>query len=340
VLAGAIERVRGVRIAPADWSLDDLPAHLRMTFCVEDDDGTALASGRSLDALRDELRPVLQARLEHAVPALARHGMRDFDIGSLPRTVELPGGLRGFPALVDEGDAVGIRICETAGEQAFTMARGTRRLLRLTVASPRQWLIGQLGPQLTLALAAGPHDTVEAVIEDATSGALDALIVGGGGPAWDHEAFTALREQVRGELRPATLEVLRAFGRIMEAARAVRDRLDALPASAVLGPARQDVSRQLGRLVYPGMLAAAGLTRLDDVERYLRAAAQRLERLPTHVASDGKRMAEIHELEAQATGRSDLRWLLEEVRVAQLAPGPHVRPGATIRRVREALAAG
>ena len=342
VLAEAIERRRGVHIGAADWSLDDLPAHLRMTFCIEDEDEdrTVLASGRSLDALRDELRPALKARLEHAVPALTRHGMRDFDVDSLPRTVDLGGGsgVRGFPALVDEGDAVGIRVCETAREQAVTMARGTRRLLRLTVASPRRWVTGQLGPQLTLALTATPHDTLEAAIEDATSAALDALTVSGGGPAWDAEAFSALREHVRGDLRPTTLDALRALGEILEAARAIRERLDALPANAVLGPAREDVARQLGRLVYSGMLAAAGVTRLGDVERYLRAAAQRLERLATHAVADRERMAAIHELEAQAAGRSDVMWLIEEVRVAQLAPGPHVRPGATVKRVREALA--
>ena len=132
--------------------------------------------------------------------------------------------------------------------------------------------------------------------------------------------------------------MLVAFGQILEAARAVRDRLDALPASAVLAPARLDVARQLGRLVYPGMLAAAGVARLGDIERYLRAATQRLERLASHVAVDGERMAAIHELEAQAAGRSDVMWLIEEVRVAQLAPGPYVRPGATVKRVREALA--
>jgi ATP-dependent helicase HrpA len=340
VLAETIERLRGVRISPADWSLDDLPAHLRMTFSVEDDDGAVLASGRSLDALREELRPALKARLEHAVPALARHGMRGFDVDSLPRTVDLSGGLRGFPALVDEGDSVGIRVCETAGEQALTMARGTRRLLRLTVPSPRHWVTGQLGPQLTLALAAAPHDTLEAVVEDATSAALDALIASGGGPAWDPEAFAALREHVRGELRPTTLNALVAFGQILEAARAVREQLDTLPASAAFGPAREDVARQLGRLVYPGMLAATGLTRLADVERYLWAAAQRLERLARHVAADGERMAAIHELEAQAAGRRDVMWLIEELRVAQLAPGTHVRPGATVKRVREALAVG
>ena len=51
-------------------------------------------------------------------------------------------------------------------------------------------------------------------------------------------------------------------------------------------------------------------------------------------------MATIHELEAETAGRPDLRWLIEELRVAQLAPGPHVRAGATVRRVREALAVG
>jgi hypothetical protein len=51
-------------------------------------------------------------------------------------------------------------------------------------------------------------------------------------------------------------------------------------------------------------------------------------------------MGTIHELEAQASGRPAAMWLIEEVRVAQLAPGAHVRPGATVKRVREALAVG
>ncbi|MGH2863528.1 MAG: ATP-dependent RNA helicase HrpA [Solirubrobacteraceae bacterium] len=340
VLAAAIQRRRGPRIGASDWSLEALPAHLRVSFSVEDEDGTVLGSGQSLDALRDQLRPVLKARLQLEVPELARHGMRGFDIESLPRTVDPPGGLRGFPALVDEGETVGVRICETADEQAATMARGTRRLLRLTVPAPRQWVLSQLGAPLTLALTAAPHDNLEAMLEDATSAALDALMASGGGPAWDAEAFEALREHARGEVRPATLQALSALGRIIDAARGVREQLDVLPASAVFGPAREDVARQLGRLVYPGMLAATGLARLADVERYLRAAAQRLERLPRQVAADGQRMLVIHELESQTAGRRDVMWLLEELRVTQLAPGPYVRPGATVKRVREALAGG
>ena len=338
VLAEAIERLRGVRIGASDWSPEALPSHLRMTFSVEDEAGTVLASGPSLDALRLELRPLLKARLQRATPTLVRHGMRGFDVESLPQTVELPGGLRGFPALVDEDDAVGIRICDDAGEQAMTMAGGTRRLLRLTVPSPRRWVTTQLGGQVMLALAAAPHDSLDAAIEDATSAALDALITSGGGPAWDAQAFAALREHVRGELQTTTLEAMLALGRILEAARAVREQLDVLPANAAFGPARLDVARQLGRLVFPGMLEAAGLARLDDVERYLRAAVRRLQRLARQVVADRERMTAIHELEAQAAGRRDVMWLIEELRVAQLSPGAPMRPGATVKRVREALA--
>jgi ATP-dependent helicase HrpA len=309
-----------------------------MSFSVEDEDGSVLASGRALDALRDQLRPLLKARLEHDVPTLTQSGMRGFDVDSLPQTVDLPGGLRGFPALVDEGDSVGIQICETAEEQAHVMALGTRRLLSLTVPSPRNWILGQLGAQLTLALTAAPHGNLEAVVADATSAAIDALVASGGGPAWTAAAFAALSEHVRGELRPKTLEALTTLARILAAERFVTERLDALPANAVLGPAREDIARQLGRLVYPGMLSAAGLARLPDIERYLLAAAQRLEKLPGRIGLDADRMATIQALEAQADGRSDVIWLIQELRVAELSPGAHVRKGATVRHVREALA--
>ena len=49
--------------------------------------------------------------------------------------------------------------------------------------------------------------------------------------------------------------------------------------------------------MYPGFVAATGVDRLADVERYLRAAARRLERLPDATAVDRDRMNAVHELE-------------------------------------------
>ncbi|MEA2192592.1 MAG: ATP-dependent helicase HrpA, partial [Solirubrobacteraceae bacterium] len=51
-VAREIERVRGVRVAARDFDLAKLPAHLRMSFCVEDAGGEVLARGEDLEALR------------------------------------------------------------------------------------------------------------------------------------------------------------------------------------------------------------------------------------------------------------------------------------------------
>jgi ATP-dependent helicase HrpA len=114
-----------------------------------------------------------------------------------------------------------------------------------------------------------------------------------------------------------------------------------------LQPARADVREQLRRLVYPGFVAATGEGRLADVERYLRAAVRRLERLPDAVAVDRDRMNAIHELERlyrerlTATARPEtlreVPWMLEELRVSHFAQALGVKGGASSKRIRRLL---
>ena len=65
-LAEEIEAQRGVRIPPDAWDLTRLPAHLKMTFRVEDENGKVVASGQDLAALREQARPTLRAALARA----------------------------------------------------------------------------------------------------------------------------------------------------------------------------------------------------------------------------------------------------------------------------------
>jgi ATP-dependent helicase HrpA len=104
------------------------------------------------------------------------------------------------------------------------------------------------------------------------------------------------------------------------------------------------VARQLGRLVHPGFVTAAGADRLPDIERYLRAAARRLERLPDAVATDRDRMNAIHELEElyrrrREAGASlpDVRWMLEELRVSHFAQSLGTRGPISSKRIRRLL---
>ncbi|MBS1870007.1 MAG: ATP-dependent RNA helicase HrpA [Actinobacteria bacterium] len=351
-LARELERARGVRVPRAAWDLAKLPPHLRMRFRVEDAGGALVAEGEDLATLREAVKPHLRERLAAATPSLERSGCRAWEFGTLPRALapRAAGGLSAYPALVDEGETVGVRLFETGAEQAGAMHAGTRRLLRLTVRSPIPWVVDRLGTADKLALMTSPHGTVGAALDDALSAALDALIASGGGPAWDAAAWERLRAHVAGALADETLATAQALVAVLNARRDAERRLDALPAAGPLQEIRLDVARQLGRLVHPGCATAAGARRLADVERYLRAASARLDRLPDAAGSDRDRMRTLHELEAAYAGRLaewpagepkppalyEVRWLLEELRVAQFAPALGAR--VTAKQVRRAIA--
>jgi len=135
---------------------------------------------------------------------------------------------------------------------------------------------------------------------------------------------------------------------IVDVERRVRERLAGLTA-APLAPVRSDVEAQLRRLIRPAFVTAAGTGRLADLERYLRAADRRLERLPGAPAADLARMREIHELEEAYRLRMDTRpapeglhevfWMLEELRVSLFAQALGTRGSVSAKRIRLALRA-
>ncbi|MEJ7798603.1 MAG: ATP-dependent RNA helicase HrpA [Solirubrobacteraceae bacterium] len=348
-VARELEALRGVRVTAGDFDLARLPAHLRMTFSVEGEDGEVLAWGEDLEVLRAAVRPRLRAQLAAAAVRFERSGLRDWTIGELPRTVELPDSdVRAYPALVDEGHTVGVRAFQTVKAQTTAMHAGSRRLLALTVASPLRAVQRDLHRAAALTLAGAPHGGAGALLDDAVVAALDATIAVAGGPAWDETAWLALRTRVAADLAERTAEIVGRAVEILDAAREVRLRLDALPSDEALRAARLDVAAQIGGLVYPGFLAATGADRLADVARYLRGAERRLQRLPDAPAADRDRMRVLHELEhdlrhrreAGDVGSPALRevgWMLQELRVSQFAQGLGVRGQISTKRVRRAL---
>jgi ATP-dependent helicase HrpA len=353
-LARELEALRGVRIPREAWDLDRLPTHLKMTFRVEDERGAVVAEGDDLDALREQVRPRLREALSSAAAPLEHHGLTDWTIGTLPNTVALPGtgqAVRGYPSLVDEGATVGVRVLETPEAQRVAMQAGTRKLLALNVPSPIRHVAGKLDNAAQLTLAAAPHASLRAVLEDATIAALEDLMAEAGGPAWDEAGFRRLRAHVAGHLADRTAQAVRDAVRILDAARDVERRLEPLARSVALAPARDDVRTQLRRLVHPGFITAAGVKRLPDVDRYLRAAERRLERLPDAPAPDLDKLRGVHDLEREYEARvaswpdgralpatlREVPWLLEELRVSHFAQALGTRGQVSAKRIRKQI---
>ncbi|HEX5496007.1 MAG TPA: ATP-dependent RNA helicase HrpA [Mycobacteriales bacterium] len=341
-LGRELHRLTGVAVPAGAWRPDQVPDHLRMTFRVTDEAGRTLAEGKDLAALAQRLRPTVQRTIS-ATPAAAeleRHGLRTWTLGDLPRVVEQRQDghlLRGYPALVDEGDAAGVRVFGNQAEAGESMGRGTRRLLLCNVASPVRYVAGRLSNRAKLTLTANPHGSLAALLDDCVACATDALVAGAGGPAWDPAGFDRLLDAVRAGLNAATLEVVSTVERVLVEYREVIERLDGLAgrptAGALIGPSLADVRGQLAGLVRPGFVAATGWPRVTDLPRYLRAAARRLDKLPEDPFRDQDRTASIERVAERyqqardrlrpgqpvPDGLREVRWMIEELRVSYFA---------------------
>ncbi len=130
--AAALGRVSGQRIPPEAFQEDKIPEALRMNLRVVDAAGQTLASGRDLNAVRQKLGEETAAIVgELDDPTWTRDGLKHWDFDALPERVEVRRGhvtIQAFPMLVDQGDAVGLRLAETP-QRAEQETRGALRRL-------------------------------------------------------------------------------------------------------------------------------------------------------------------------------------------------------------------
>ncbi|MEV7867118.1 ATP-dependent RNA helicase HrpA [Streptomyces sp. NPDC088124] len=357
-LARELQRMVGVPVAAEDFDLSRIPDHLKITFRIVDERRRKVAEAKDLEALRLQLRPKARKALSQAAAATAersggetieRTGLTEWTIGTLVRIFEThPQALnsvragetplagqpvKAYPALVDQGATVAVRLFDTEAEQRQAMWAGTRRLIMLNIpVNPAKFASDKLTNQQKLALSRNPHGSVQALFEDCATAAADKLIADHGGPAWDEESFRKLYDKVRADLVDATVRTVGQVQQILAAWQSCERRLKATN-SLVLVNNVQDVRDQLTALVPAGFVTLTGLRRLPDLMRYLVAVDRRLQQMPTAVQRDTTRMEKVHEmqdeyawlLEQLPRGRPvprevlDIRWMIEELRVSYFA---------------------
>ena len=343
-LARELQRMVGVPVTADDFDLSRVPDHLKITFRVVDERRRKVAEDKDLEALRVQLRPKARQALSKAAAATAgpsgesieRSGLTDWTIGTLDRVFETRRAgqpVKAFPALVDQGETVAVRLFDTEAEQQQAMWRGTRKLILLNIpVNPAKFASDKLTNQQKLALSRNPHGSIQALFDDCATAAADRLIAAHGGPAWDEASFRKLYDKVRADLVDLTVRTIGQVQQILAAWQACERRLKSTN-SLVLINNVTDVREHLARLVPSGFVTLTGLRRLPDLMRYLVAEDRRLQQMPTNVQRDTTRMEKVHEmqdeyawlLEQLPQGRPvpqevlDIRWMIEELRVSYFA---------------------
>jgi ATP-dependent helicase HrpA len=344
-MARELRLMVGVPFEPDDFDWSKVPDHLKITFRIVDERRRKLAEDKDLQALTLRLKPKARKALSQAAAATAertggesleRSGLTDWTMGALTQVFETRRAgqpVKAYPALVDDGDTVSVRLFDTEAEQAEAMWRGTRRLiLRNIPVNPAKFASERLTNAQKLALSANPHGSVQALFDDCAMAAADKLIADLGGPVWDEESYRKLYDKVRAEIVDTTVRAVGQVQQVLAAWQSCERRLKAVRSPALLANLA-DVRAQLDALVKPGFVTWAGVRRLPDLLRYLVAADRRLQQMATGVQRDTTRMEKVREmqdeyawlLEQLPQGRPvpaavlDIRWMIEELRVSYFA---------------------
>ncbi|MGL5816614.1 MAG: ATP-dependent RNA helicase HrpA [Phycicoccus sp.] len=348
-----------VRVTSADFDLGKVPPHLRITFRVEGARREVVASGKDLDAVREAASGAVGENVARAGSSIERTGLTRWSFGTVPTTFEgRAGGLavHGYPALVDEGTSVALRVLPDPGSADAAHRAGVRRLLLLSVTAPWTRVLGRLTNAQKLALADNPHGSVPALLQDCLDAAVDDIVTElAVGPVRTEQAWDAALSAVRAHVAARVVTVVEAVEPVLVEAAGVRRTLESLErgsAAAATAGARADVAAQLAGLVRPGFVAATGRARLPDVLRYLRAARHRLERAAANHREpvlqqtvDRVEAAYADLLDALPAARreaaevTDIGWLVEELRVSLFAQSMGAARPVSEKRVGAAIAA-
>jgi ATP-dependent helicase HrpA len=273
-------------------------------------------------------------------------GATSWVFGEIPPTVEVTHAghtVTGHPALVDEGETVGLRVLPSDAEARASSWGGTRRLLLLQLGSPLRTLDKALPNATKLALASSDRVPAAQAYRDVAAAAVDQLLVAHGGPVRDGAAFAALLAAVRDGFAAAAGGLARQVGEAVGRAQAIDAQLAAM-LTAAHDETVVDARAHLDRLLRPGWIADAGHDQLPDVVRYLRALEHRVQKARTDPARDRRHIAAIQRLEqeyrrlARRDPTGEVRTMLEELRVSTFAQSVGAKGGVSEPKVRAALA--
>ncbi|WP_448720826.1 ATP-dependent RNA helicase HrpA [Microbacterium natoriense] len=386
-LAKLIQPLANQLVTPNEFDDERVPAHLRMNFRAVDERGRIAGSSRDLAELQAQLSDrarssVARSIARSAAPgslslskgaspskgpvpskgvaavasaaSIERSGLTSWTFGDLPEVLDtrVAGGVvRGYPAIVDDGKSVSVRVEATADAAAAASRDGVLRLVLLTVPSPMSYVQEHLTAPEKLALAASPYQNAAALLEDCRRAvvrhALDQC-----GPIRTQAAFEQARDAISVTLVDELFACVSLVARILTASREVERGIKSQNSLALLGPLN-DIRTQLAGLLHPGFISAAGVDQLVHFPRYLGGMIDRLKTLANEPGKDRTRMSEFERMAKvyeDAGGTIPLtpnasaaivetRWLLEEYRVSVFAQRLGTAQPVSPQRIMKALAA-
>lgn len=340
VLAHQLLRMTGAKIPENAWeqAFDNLDNHLRMNIEVLDARGKKLGESRDFAALVSQFGEASQIALaelknQQKDSAPAELDVTNFKLKQSHQQKVAGLSMTVYPALVEQEGVVQQSQFANQVQADYEHRRALQRLLVQQWAEPGKYIREQLGKDNQLALLYRELGRIEALSEDVLLACAEALVLSGlDALPRDSTQIMQLAEQHRGAVVTEAEQLIKRLKDILqrwhELKKRLKGRIDLSMAVAL-----NDIKSQLSGLIYPGFVRDTPSQWLQEYPRYLKAIAQRLDKLGAQLQKDRVWTLELtgyleklqqKQNKHQKEGKYDpelllYRWMLEEYRVSLFA---------------------
>ena len=354
-LTRAAEEKMQLKLPLDAFRAEMVPPHFFMNFRAVDEHGRMLGQSRDLAALRSRFAQQIEQSFARAEAkeeseegkGAVLQGLTSWSFGELPEIMEVNVGGRGvigFPALVDEGGTVALRVQDTPEKAAAVHRKGLRRLFALELREQVKFVEKSLPRELGLLFMAwGTEAELKAQIVAAT---LERTCMMEPLPA-QAAAFARRKDEARARISLVAQEIGRLVGAILTEHAALQKKLATIKAQPAVA---EDIKAHCAELLPKGFVEATPFERLAHFPRYLKAAQLRIDKQRADPARDARLAQEFAALykpwerERLARRKSgapdpwleDFRWLLEELRVALFAQELKTPMPVSVKRLQKA----
>ena len=340
-LQESLHRMTGVQVKRSDWQLHQLDSHFQMHYWLEDR-GDCLAQSHSLEALQEKFGNQANQHFEEQVQhdeTLTQSGLTNWDFGDWRSTVEIQQKgsanqgqvIHSYPALVDYEDSVAIELYETVSDAQFYHTTGIARLIYLQLSQTIKYLRKNLPKINQSALMYSAIASKAELIEDLILASIFDCFLNGPLPDSD-QSFAACLAQNQNQFIDHANKLAELTHQVLIQYRAA---MSDLASASIPASHRSDIAEQCENLVYDGFLRDdLSIANLSRLPAYFQAIQKRI----VNFKLGSTRIEEAHLLvrkfwaeylqlsqsespleQPDATQLDQLRWMIEEFRIASFA---------------------
>jgi len=335
-LAYFLNKKSGSSLTAADFELAKLSPHLRMNFYILGDKSKVIAVSKDFNALKRQYADKAGKQFQSALSgALSSTGSKNWQFSDIPthQTIQHDGqALKGFPALVDEKDSVGLTLMDSAEEAQKAHQEGLIRLFRLKFSKELKKLSRQSAISTAHAfsyqkLPSHPYckrSTGEDVFDDLAHQLIASFFA-------DQDIRTEAEFDQAAKKNDVSLyakgySLSETIAKLLVQYQQVTTELNRWSSEKSL---YADISKQLGCLCYQGFIRHVPAQQLELYTRYLKAIYIRLDKAGGQLHKDLEKAKQAQHFEKkfwlfisstdENPEKEPFRWLLEEFRISLFA---------------------